>query len=458
MTDRTTNDRARALTDTFMDELRALYAHETEFLQAVEEVALDVITIEKANADYARARILARLTEPDRTIGFRVAWADDAGQVRINRGWRVQHCNAVGPYKGGLRFDPSVNASILKFLAFEQTFKNAMTGLMLGGAKGGSDFDPRNRSEAEVERFCTAFMSELQHHIGPMRDIPAGDIGVGAREVGFMFATWKRNSREFAGVLTGKSQCIGGSALRKEATGYGAVYFLCAMLGAQNEEIEGKRIAVSGMGNVAGHAARKAAALGGRVISLSDSSGLMEAPDGFSAEALDWVLNRKAAGQGIEAPPRDLGLRWHGGRTPWDLGAEVALPCATQNEIGAEAAKALRDNGCRYIVEGANMPLDAEAQRIVRDGGIAHAPGKAANAGGVAVSGLEMGQNAVFQPLSENEVDRALRAIMRRMHDRLLDEARHLGDRSGEVIDYRRAANAAAYRRVAEALLDHGVV
>ena len=455
-------DRARELTDTFMEELRALYAHEAEFLQAVEEVALDVLTIEKANADYARARILKRLTEPDRTIGFRVAWADDAGAVQVNRGWRVQHCNAVGPYKGGLRFAPTVDASVLKFLAFEQTFKNAMTGLMLGGAKGGADFDPRGRSEAEVERFCGAFMAELQHHIGPMRDIPAGDIGVGTREVGFMFATWKRNSREFAGVITGKSQCIGGSALRTEATGYGAVYFLCAMLGLRGEEIEGRRIAISGMGNVASHAARKAARLGARVISLSDRDGTMAARDGFSAEALDWLLARKAAGKAIGNPPQDLGLDWHPGTAPWalgpDLGAEIALPCATQNEIGAEAARALVAGGCRMVVEGANMPLTADAQRIVHEAGVAHAPGKAANAGGVAVSGLEMGQNAVFQPLSEDEIDRALRAIMRRMHDRLADEARGLGSGAGAAIDYRRAANVAAYRRVAEALLDHGIV
>ena len=450
-------DRARDLTDVFMAELRDSYAHEVEFLQAVEEVALDVITVEKANADYTRARILARLTEPDRIIGFRVTWADDAGDVQINRGWRVQHCNAVGPYKGGLRFDPSVTPSVLKFLAFEQTFKNALTGLMLGGAKGGSDFDPRGRSDAEVQRFAQAFMIELQHHIGPARDIPAGDIGVGTREIGYLYATWKRIRGDFAGVITGKSQCIGGSALRAEATGYGAVYFLCAMLGLRDEEIEGQRVAISGMGNVAGHAARKAVRMGARVISLSDSSGLMEAPDGFSAEALDWVLGRKAAGEAIETPRRDLGLTWHPGRTPWDLGAEIALPCATQNEIGADAARALVDGGCRIVVEGANMPLDAEAQRIVRDAGIAHAPGKAANAGGVAVSGLEMGQNAVFQPLSEDEVDRALRAIMRRMHDRLADEARAIGAGTGAEIDYRRAANVAAYRRVAEALLDHGI-
>ena len=451
-------DRARELTDTFMADLRDRYGHEPEFLQAVEEVALDVITVEKANAEYARARILSRLSEPDRIIAFRVTWADDAGEVQINRCWRVQHCNAIGPYKGGLRFAPTVTRSVLKFLAFEQTFKNSLTGLMLGGAKGGSDFDPAGRSDAELQRFSRGFMAELQHHIGPMRDIPAGDIGVSTREIGYMFAAWKQHTLDFAGVITGKSQCIGGSALRKEATGYGAVYFLCAMLGASGGEIEGKRVAISGMGNVAAHAARKALALGARVIAVSDSSGAMEAPDGFSAEALDWVLSRKAAGHSIENPRRELGLTWHPGGKPWNLGAEIAMPCATQNEIGAKEARELRDGGCRMIVEGANMPLTAEATRIVREGGIAHAPGKAANAGGVAVSGLEMGQNAVFQPLAREEVDRALGEIMRRVHDRLLDEARGLGPVEGGVIDYPRAANVAAYRRVADALLDHGII
>jgi glutamate dehydrogenase (NADP+) len=452
------SDRARELTNSFMEELRARYAHETEFLQAVEDVALDVITVEKANPEYARARILARLSEPDRTIAFRVAWADDTGEVRINRGWRVQHCNAVGPYKGGLRFAPTVTQSVLKFLAYEQTFKNALTGLMLGGAKGGSDFDPKGRSDGEVQRFAQAYMAELQHHIGPWRDIPAGDIGVGPREIGYLFAAWKRHTRDFAGVLTGKSQCIGGSAIRQEATGYGAVYFLCAMLARSGEEIGGKRVAISGMGNVAAHAARKALALGARVVCLSDSSGRIEAPDGFSAEALDWVLGAKAAGRSLASPPRDLGLDWHPGCTAWEVEAEIALPCATQYEIGAEAARRLVETGCRWIVEGANMPLTAKAAEIVRDGRIVHAPGKASNAGGVAVSGLEMGQNAVFQPLSAREIDQALGTIMRRIHDTLLDEARNLGPLEGGLVDYRRAANVASYRRVAEALIDHGIV
>lgn len=446
-------DRSEALTETFMAEIRDKNPNETLFLQAVEEVALDVITVEKASARYSEARILSRLAEPDRSIGFSVTWLDDAGQVQINRGWRVQHCNAIGPYKGGLRFHPSVTPSVLKFLGFEQTFKNALTGLNLGGAKGGADFDPKGKSTHEVMRFCHAFMGELQHYIGPHRDVPAGDIGVGPREIGFMFAAWKKNNRSFDGAITGKSMCIGGSNLRIEATGYGLVYFLCAMLGATQEDITGKRVAVSGMGNVALNTARKAVDMGACVISLSDSRGLMDAPDGLSHAAIDWIETRKAAGEDVTQPPKDLGLRYHKGRTPWELDCDIALPCATQNELDADAAKALVDGGCKYIAEGANMPLTAEAQQIVRAAGLRYAPGKATNAGGVAVSGLEMSQNATFVPLSVQQVDTNLRDIMVSMHTKLVDEAAQ--DRSGDsVIDYRRAA----YRRVAEALLDHGVI
>jgi glutamate dehydrogenase (NADP+) len=450
-------DRSAALTEAFMAEVRDKNPDETEFLQAVEEVAQDVITVEKASADYAAARILSRLAAPDRVIGFRVTWADDAGRVQINRGWRVQHCNAVGPYKGGLRFAPSVTPSILKFLGFEQTFKNALTGLHLGGAKGGADFEPKGRSDAEVMRFCQAFMAELAHHIGPARDIPAGDIGVSAREIGYLFAAWKRHSGDFAGVITGKSLCIGGSELRVQATGFGLVYFLCAMLGARSDDVDGRRVAISGMGNVALHAARKVCKLGGRVVTLSDSSGMIEAPDGIGAEALDWIVARKVARQDVSDPPGDLGLIWHAGRTPWGIDCDVALPCATQNEIDAPEARALVDAGCRYVAEGANMPLTAAAQRIVRDAGLAYAPGKAANAGGVAVSGLEMAQNATFRPLTAEEIDDTLRGIMVRMHERLADEAAR-DSAASDAIDYRRAANRAAYRRVADALLDHGIL
>jgi glutamate dehydrogenase (NADP+) len=450
-------DRSQALTDAFMADMRDKNPGEDLFLQAVEEVALDVITVEKANSDYTAARILARLTEPDRVIAFRINWEDDAGMVQINRGWRVQHCNAVGPYKGGLRFASSVTPSVLKFLGFEQTFKNALTGLQLGGAKGGANFEPKGRSKNEVMRFCHAFMSELQHHIGPSRDIPAGDIGVGTREIGFLFAAWKQNNRDFAGVLTGKSLCIGGSQLRVEATGYGLVYFLCAMLGTANEDIEGKRIAISGMGNVALHAARKALALGGRVVSLSDTSGVIEASDGLTAAALDWIEARKAANESVGAPPRELGMVFRPGSNPWSIECDVALPCATQNEINAKDARALLDAGCRFLAEGANMPLTADAQRIIHNSDICYAPGKVSNAGGVAVSGLEMAQNATFRPLPAEEVDRTLRGIMVDIHGKLRTEAQS-DTTSQKRIDYRRAANRVAYRRVAEALLDYGVI
>ncbi|MEI4263301.1 NADP-specific glutamate dehydrogenase [Roseovarius sp. D0-M9] len=450
-------DRSEVLTETFMAEIREKNPGEDLFLQAVEEIARDVITVEKANADYAAAKILARLAEPDRMIQFRITWPDDAGNVQINRGWRVQHSNAVGPYKGGLRFASTVTPSVLKFLGFEQTFKNALTGLNLGGAKGGSDFEPKDHTEREIMRFCHAFMAELQYHIGPSRDIPAGDIGVGTREIGHLFSAWKKHNLDFAGVITGKSLCIGGSQLRVEATGYGLIYFLCAMLDAAGEDVQGKRIVISGMGNVAMHAARKACALGARVVSLSDTSGLLEAPDGMTNAALDWIEARKAMKETISEPPKDLGLKYHPGGTPWGIECDVALPCATQNEVGEGDARAIVAAGCGFLAEGANMPLTSDAQKLVRDSSMRYAPGKIANAGGVAVSGLEMSQNATFRPLSASEVDDTLRDIMVRVHKTVRDEAATDQTR-GPGIDYRRAANRAAYRRVAEALLDHGVL
>lgn len=450
-------DRSRTLTNAFMAEIRDKNQGDDLFLQALEEVALDVITVEKANTDYTAARILDRLAEPDRIVSFRVNWLDDAGRVQINRGWRVQHCNAIGPYKGGLRFASSVTPSTLKFLAFEQTFKNALTGLHLGGAKGGSDFDPKDRSETEIMRFCHTFMAELQHYIGPSRDVPAGDIGVGTREIGYLFAAWKKNNRDFAGVITGKTLCIGGSNLRVEATGYGLIYFVCAMLGAVDEEINNKRVVISGMGNVALNAARKACSLGARVVSLSDTGGVLEAPDGMTASAIDWISARKAAGDAVSIPPKDLGLVYHANATPWRIECDIALPCATQNEIGTDAAQALVDSGCRYLAEGANMPLTSDAQRIVRENGMTYVPGKVANAGGVAVSGLEMAQNATFRPLATDKIDQTLRDIMVQIHDKLQAEAALDATRDTQI-DYRRTANRAAYRRVAEALLDQGVI
>jgi glutamate dehydrogenase (NADP+) len=451
-------DRARELTDTFMADLRDRYGHEPEFLQAVEEVALDVITVEKANAEYARARILSRLSEPDRIISFRVTWPDDKGEVRINRCWRVQHCNAIGPYKGGLRFAPTVTRSVLKFLAFEQTFKNSLTGLMLGGAKGGSDFDPSGKTDAELQRFAQGFMAELQHHIGPMRDIPAGDIGVGAREIGYMFAAWKRYTLDFAGVITGKSQCIGGSALRREATGYGAVYFLCAMLGASRRRDRGQ--ARRDLGDGQCRPPRRAQGAGaGRA---GDRAERFVGHDGGAGRVLGRGarLAHRAQGRGAQhqEPAPRVGPRLASGR-------QALEPRRRDRHALRHAERDRREGGAR--ASRRRLPDDRRGgeHAVDRRGGADRARGRhracageAANAGGVAVSGFEMGQNAVFQPLAQSEIDRALGEVMRRVHDRLLDEARGLGPTEGGVIDYPRAANVAAYRRVADALLDHGIV
>ncbi|MFN4272412.1 MAG: NADP-specific glutamate dehydrogenase [Aliihoeflea sp.] len=450
------SDRADALTRELMSEISAWHEGEGEYLQAVEEVVRDVITVEKADSVYAGARVLRRLAEPDRIVSFRVEWLDDKGDIQVNRGWRVQHSNLMGPYKGGLRFHPSVTRSVLKFLAFEQTFKNALTDLPLGGGKGGADFDPSGRSDGEVMRFCQAFMSELAHHIGPTRDVPAGDIGVGPREIGYLASAYKRITGQADGALTGKTPCMGGSALRVEATGYGLVYFLCAMLGRAGEEIEGKRVAVSGKGNVARHAARKALKMGARVVSLSDSGGLLEAPDGFSAEALDWIAQRADAGQSVESPPGRLGFSYRPGKKPWQMECDVALPCATQNELDADDARALADGGCRFVVEGANMPVTNHAAEILARAGILHAPGKAANAGGVAVSALEMRQNAAFRSMPAAEVDDLLRDIMVGIHRLICEEANRGTARSKADVDYPRGANVASYRRLARAVVDHG--
>lgn len=450
--------RAEDLTRDFLVRSRSWHDGEEEYLQALEEVVRDVITVEKASSEFTAACVMRRLSEPDRIISFRIAWQDDAGAVHVNRGWRVQHSNALGPYKGGLRFAPSVTRSVLKFLAFEQTFKNALTGLPLGGAKGGSDFDPHGRSDSEIMRFCHAFMGELAHHIGPWRDVPAGDIGVGAREIGYLHAAYKRHSGNAEGALTGKALCIGGSKMRVEATGYGLVYFLCAMLEAQGEALEGKRVAISGKGNVARHAAAKAMALGADVVSLSDRNGLVEAPDGMSAEALEWIAHRADEGASVTSPPKRLGLSYHAGKKPWQLECDIALPCATQNEIGDKDARALADNGCRFLAEGANMPVSASAARILAEKGVIHAPGKASNAGGVAVSCLEMHQNATFRPMSAQAVDDALCDIMRGIHALVRDEMRGDGPARCGRTDYARGANIAAYRRLARAVIDQGVI
>lgn len=436
-----------------MSRVAARAAGETEFLQAVRHVARDVITIEKADPVLTAAKVLERLSEPDRIVGFRIVWQDDTGDIQINRGWRVQYCNAVGPYKGGLRFHPTVTPSVLKFLAFEQTFKNALTGLALGGGKGGADFDPSGRSDAEIMRFCQAFMRELAHFIGPDRDVPAGDINVGTREIGWLFGAYKKQALEFSGALTGKGLSFGGSQLRVQATGFGLIYFTQAMLADQGRELEGKRVAISGKGNVATHAALKAASLGARVITLSDTSGCLIADDGLPLEAIEWVQSQKRAGEDIAGPPSRFGARYEAGAIPWEQDCDVALPCATQNELDADMARVLVDSGTMLIAEGANMPLTADAADVIRDAGLAHAPGKASNAGGVAVSGLEMSQNSDGRFCTADEVDQSLRRIMCDLHDSVADEGRAEGR-----IDYVRGANIAGYRKVASAVAAMGAV
>ncbi|SFD80531.1 NADP-specific glutamate dehydrogenase [Roseivivax sediminis] len=444
-------DRRDALVETFMDAVRARSGGEPEFLQAVEEVARDVLTVEKAHAEFAAARVLEQLTEPDLLAQFRVVWEDDGGATRINRGWRVQMSNAIGPYKGGLRFHPSVTPSVLKFLAFEQCFKNALTGLPLGGAKGGADFDPSGCSDREIMRFCQAFMAHLAPFIGPDLDVPAGDINVGQREIGWLFGTYKRKRGVFDGALTGKGPSFGGSALRVQATGYGLIYFVCAMLARRSAELDGKRVAISGKGNVSTHAAEKAIEMGARVVCLSDTSGTLHAPDGMRQDAVEWVRAQKRSGGQVADPPAALGLQFRDGEGPWGIEADIALPCATQNEVGPEAARAIAESGVTLLAEGANMPLTSEAVEILDRAGIVQAPGKAANAGGVAVSGLEMSQNAEGRFLSREEVDAALRKIMDGIHDTVIAEAESAGD-------CRRGANVAGYRHLARAISSYGIV
>ncbi len=441
------------LVDTFMGHVRARNTGQEAFLQAVEEVAQDVLTIEKNNPAFARAKVLERLTEPDRIIGFRVTWADDAGEVQINRGWRVQMSNAIGPYKGGLRFHPSVSPSILKFLGFEQVFKNALTGLPLGGGKGGADFDPKGRSDAEIMRFCQAFMRELSRYIGPDTDVPAGDINVGTREIGYLFGAYKSLRGQFNGAITGKGEAFGGSEMRVEATGYGLIYFVQNMLDNLGETITDKRIAISGKGNVATHAAEQAICEGAKVITLSDTSGSLVAEDGFSQEAVAWVRMQKDAGEDVSDPPKHLNLSFQEGALPWGNEADIALPCATQNEIDDDAAKMITDSGIGLLAEGANMPLTADAVSHIEKKGLLYAPGKAANAGGVAISGLEMSQNAHGRFDSADAVNRSLKTIMSDIHDRIAEEGRE-----GNRINYRRGANVAGYRKVATAISAFGVV
>ena len=428
---------------------------EPEFHQAVQEVAESVVPLVVAEPRYDEARILERLTEPDRIIVFRVSWQDDAGRVHVNRAWRVQFNNAIGPYKGGLRFHPTVTQSVLKFLGFEQIFKNSLTGLPMGGAKGGANFDPRGKSDAEVMRFCQAMMRELHRHIGADTDVPAGDIGVGAREIGFLFGEHLRLANRFTGAFTGKGLAFGGSALRREATGYGTVYFLGRMLANAGEEIAGKTAVVSGAGNVALYAIEKLVELGATVVTASDSEGFVYDPHGIDGERLAWLKELKESRRGrIREYAEHFGCDFHAGGRPWAVPCAIALPCATQNELDQADAQALLDNGVLAVAEGANMPATSSAVETFLNRKILFAPAKAANAGGVAVSGLEQSQNSLRIAWAREEVDARLQAIMRDIHDKCRAE----GTEAGGFVNYVRGANVAGFRKVADAMLAYGVV
>jgi len=429
-----------------------------EFVQAVHEVAQDIFEFMADKPLYHEAQILRRIAEPDRVISFRVCWQDDKGGIRVQRGWRVQNNNSIGPYKGGLRFHPSVTESILKFLAFEQTFKNALTGLPMGGGKGGSNFNPKGKSDGEVMRFCQSFMTELYRHIGADIDVPAGDIGVGGREIGYMFGQYKRLTNAFTGVLTGKGLEYGGSLIRTEATGYGATYFLANMLKTKGQDLVGKVTVISGSGNVATHAAEKVTVLGGKVVTLSDSAGFIHDPAGMTQEKIDWVkaLKNVRRGRISEYCDEFPGSTFHAGKTPWGVECHVAMPCATQNELLGADARTLVANGCIAVSEGANMPTDLDGVKIFKDARILYAPGKAANAGGVAVSGLEMSQNSARISWKEAELQQLLKGIMDDIHERCAT----YGGVAGEpgYIDYVKGANIAGFKKVADAMLAYGVV
>jgi len=440
----------------FMDLVKVRNQHEPEFLQAVHEVAETVIPYIVSKDIYYGKNILLRMVEPERVITFRVSWVDDAGEIHVNRGYRIQMNSAIGPYKGGLRFHPSVNMSILKFLAFEQVFKNSLTTLPMGGGKGGSDFDPKGKSDDEIMRFCHSFMSELSRHIGPNTDVPAGDIGVGAREIGFLFGMYKKLRNEFTGVLTGKGTTWGGSLIRPEATGYGTVYFAQSMLQTKGQDFTGKTVVISGSGNVAQYAAEKATQLGGKVITMSDSSGYIHDAEGIDAEKLAHVMylkNEKRAriSEYVDKYPSATFVK---GGKPWGITCDIALPCATQNELDGDAAKTLLGNGCVCVVEGANMPSTPEAIHEFHTAKILFAPGKASNAGGVATSGLEMSQNSLRISWSREEVDERLKGIMSDIHDSCIE----YGKEEDGFVNYVKGANIAGFVKVADAMLAQGVI
>ena len=440
----------------FMEEVKSRNGHEPEFIQAVQEVAETVIPYIAQHEIYNGKNILLRMVEPERLLSFRVAWVDDQGEIHVNRGYRVQMNSAIGPYKGGLRFHPTVNASVLKFLAFEQVFKNSLTTLPMGGGKGGSDFDPKGKSDDEVMRFCHAFMTELCRHIGPNTDVPAGDIGVGAREIGFLFGMYKKIRNEFTGVLTGKGLSWGGSKIRPEATGYGTVYFAQSMLNRNGNDFSGKNVVISGSGNVAQFAAEKVLQLGGKVLTLSDSGGYIYDPEGIDSDKLKWVMDLKNNRRGriSEYVEKFPSASYNAGQKPWSVACDVALPCATQNELDGEHAMTLVRNGCIAVAEGANMPSTPEAITEFHKAKILFAPGKASNAGGVATSGLEMSQNSLRISWTREEVDERLKGIMTDIHDSCIE----YGMEEDGFCNYVKGANIAGFVKVADAMLAQGVI
>ena len=439
----------------FMEGVKRRNPGELEFHQAVYEVAMNVFDFIADKEVYHEYQILRRIAEPDRVMSFRVCWEDDKGDIRVHRGWRVQNNNAIGPYKGGLRFHQSVNQSILKFLAFEQTFKNSLTGLPMGGGKGGSNFNPRGKSDHEVMRFCQSFMSELYRHVGEDVDVPAGDIGVGGREIGYLFGQYKRLTNRFVGVLTGKGMEYGGSPIRTEATGYGTVYFMESMLNRIGDSVDGKTCLVSGSGNVAQHAVEKIDHLGGKAVTLSDSGGFIYDPEGIDADKLRFVKDLKNGKRGrLDEYAKEFGVEHHEGR-PWGVVADLAFPCATQNELSTAEAKTLIANGLKGVSEGANMPTEQEGIHAFTSAKVLFAPSKAANAGGVAVSGLEMSQNSARITWKEEDLQQLLRNIMTDIHDRCVEHGRTA---NGDYVNYVKGANVAAFIKVADAMLAYGVV
>ncbi len=441
--------------DKFMQELEKRNPGQPEFIQAVAEVAQVIVPYIEEHPEYQKANILERIVEPERVLIFRVPWVDDAGNYRVNRGYRVQMNNAIGPYKGGLRFHPNVNLGILKFLAFEQVFKNSLTTLPMGGGKGGSDFDPKGKSDNEVMRFCQSFMTELYRHIGKDTDVPAGDIGVGGREIGYLFGQYKRLSNEFTGVLTGKGWTYGGSLIRPEATGYGLLFFVDEMLKQRADSIRGKKVVVSGSGNVAQYAIEKTIQFGGIPITASDSDGFVYDPDGINQEKLNYILELKNIRRGrISEYAREFGVHYFEHDKPWKVPCDIALPCAVQNELEEKDARILVKNGCKLVAEGANMPTTPAAITVLQEAGVLYAPGKAANAGGVATSGLEMSQNSIRLAWTREEVENKLRDIMHNIHEQCIK----FGKKEDGTIDYVYGANLAGFVRVADAMLAEGHV